>query len=63
MDKAIAGGPNSIPFSWLVEVTPTRMVYSGPEWDVLPEYPNTQIPEWNILPDYLAHEGEIPFRL
>lgn len=47
----------------LVEVTPTRMVYSGAEYSMLPEYLNTQIPEWNILPKYLAHEGKTTLSL
>ena len=53
-----SNGSNSLnPLSCLVEVSPTRMVYSGPECNRLPEYPNTKLPEWNVSSEYLAHEG------
>jgi len=34
------------------------MVQSDPEYNILPECPNTKLPEWKVLPEYLAHEGE-----
>ena len=46
----------------MVEVTPTRLGYCGPEQNVLPEYPNTVLTRVEPLPEQDANGHVIVFR-
>ena len=45
-----------------MEVSPTRMVYSGTEYNFSPEYPNIELPEWSVYQN-TAHDDEMTMAL